>query len=307
MTDRIVTRQMLSEIGVDDDAIARHRGSGLISTVTAGVYVVGAPALTQRELWRAAMLTAGPRSALETTSAAEVRGLLSVRHGFATVTTQAPGPVRWIRTKLPMEGTTVPALIRVRYTSVRTPIELVAGLPATTVSRTLIDLAGSSRARFDRVWREAEFLRLLDIDDLRRELALTRRKGATVVKRKLLEYRPLPDTAELRTKLELAFFRIVDELGLPRPQTNVPVLLGGEPYVPDFLYEELGLAIEADGPHHLIPAIVRRDKARDIDFFIAGLDVLRFDDGAITDRPQETGAKFLAAYQRQVRRVARAA
>ena len=53
--------------------------------------------------------------------------------------------------------------------------------------------------------------------------------------------------APTRSVLEDVVLRLIDEAGLPRPDVNVPLILGGRRVIPDFRWPDRHLIVEADG------------------------------------------------------------
>lgn len=226
-----------------------------------------------------------------------------LRYGHADVVRLGTGKNRTIPTEVPMKDDDARGLLHLRHETVQASIERIDGRPATSVPRMLIDLGSGAAPYFDRAWKEADFLNLIVPEAVDAELASTRRKGASRVRKQLNAERELLTAAtDLRTRLETAFFAIVVAAGLPLPETNVRVDIGSSHYYPDFLWRLLGLAIEVDGPHHMKPSRVEGDKLRDVDFFNHGIDVLRFSDRSVYKQPGTTRAKVAAAYARQLER-----
>jgi hypothetical protein len=150
------------------------------------------------------------------------------------------------------------------------------GVPVTSVARTLVDLTDAlGRDRILRAIREAEFLRLLDLDAL--DAAVRRahgRKRLNVLHEALAHHRP---GQIVRDELEHRFLELVWQAGLPQPETNVPVRTRRRSYKIDCLWPEHGVAVELDGRDaHERAAAFEEDRARDAAVSAIGLRPLRF-------------------------------
>jgi hypothetical protein len=168
---------------------------------------------------------------------------------------------------------------------VRTSSELPAcdrtrvdGIPSTTPARTLIDLAGLlPLATFEDVLDSAIVQRVVAADRLRvRAVALRapRRSGCAVVL-SLLEVRH-PDLASAANLWEARVARFVERVGLPAPEINFAVRVGGRRRVLDLAWPDAKVAVEFDG---FVPHSVRRvfddDRSRQNDLVDDDWDVFR--------------------------------
>lgn len=130
---------------------------------------------------------------------------------------------------------------------------LIDGIPTTSPIRTLIDLGGQlPRPLFEDVLDTAIVRGLVRADPLAaraRELWAPRRKGCAVVL-DLLEQRH-PDVARAANIWEAKVVRLVRQFGLPDPQINHRVRVGGRVRYLDLAWPEAKVAIEFDGfvPH----------------------------------------------------------
>ena len=162
--------------------------------------------------------------------------------------------------------------IRLHYSRTLTEDDraVVDSIPVTGVPRTLLDLAAVAPARLDRALEQAERLELFDLLAVLSLLdRCGRHPGAGRLRRALAAYVPLPYT---RSELERRFLRLVDDAGLPAPAVNV-VVAG---YEVDMLWPDRGLVVELDGfEHHRTRAAFERDRRRDEDLKLAGLEVVR--------------------------------
>lgn len=144
----------------------------------------------------------------------------------------------------------------------------IAGIPVTTVARTLLDLAAvESGHRVQRALNEAERRGLGDNPSL---TDLLHRYGP---RRGSAKLRRLTVTDELtRSELERRFLRFLDDHNLPRPQTNALV----EGYEVDAYWPEHNLVVELDGfAFHSTRRAFDTDRERDRILQAAGHRVVR--------------------------------
>lgn len=165
------------------------------------------------------------------------------------------------------------------------------GIPVTTASRALLDLAAAvSLAEFERAVREAEFLRLPDRPPLTQLLArYPRRRGARTI-RVTLERLSRLGPGATRSPLEDRFLRLAARSKLPMPETNVALRLDGRTYEADCLWRDAWLIVELDGHEsHRTRAAFESDRERDRHLQVAGWTVIR-----VTDRQLATPRKLAA-------------
>jgi hypothetical protein len=211
--------------------------SGLLHQLHQGVYVFGAPSAAPEQRWSAALLAAGPGSALSHTSAAAAHELIAVR-----AVTEVVAPTR--RRGDP----------QVRVHCGIGDITTYRGLRVTTAAQTLLDLA-AIRWPIDRLTHEAVARSLVDLGDLK-GFALDHRgrRGAPA----LLKAVGLPHT---RSAWERRFLRwVVDLEGLPRPVANDRI----DKLTVDLHWPAHDLVVELDTEQtHGTPWAKRRDASRD--------------------------------------------
>jgi REase_MTES_1575 len=157
-----------------------------------------------------------------------------------------------------------------------------AGIPVTTVPRTLFDLATVLRPRqLERAVNEAETMRLWDelslLDLLRR---YPRRNGSRTV-RAVLEARNA-GAKTMRSDLEVQFLEFVDAAGLPEPELNEEI----EGFEVDVVWRDQRVAVELDSrTFHMTAAAFETDRERDRKLQAAGWRAVR-----ITSRQLERDA-----------------
>jgi hypothetical protein len=159
--------------------------------------------------------------------------------------------------------------VRCRRCRYPAPEEIVVhtGVAVTTPARTLVDMAGllgipSLRQLVER----AAVLKLLSLESLDRSLEEAKgRRGRRALYAILEAWRTedgsMPD---VRSDFEALVLPHLLEMGLPRPACNKSLLIDGERFVIDFLWEEPRLVVETDGEAtHGTPVAFQRDRRRD--------------------------------------------
>ena len=168
------------------------------------------------------------------------------------------------------------------------------GIPVTTVARTLVDLTdvlGSDRVL--RALREADFLRLLDLDALSAAVERAHgRKRLGVLREAMAAHRP---DEIVRSELEHRFLELVREAGLPPPETNVKLTARGRRYEIDCLWREQRVAVELDGrAAHARTAAFEPDRRKDAALNAIGLRPLRFTWLRVSGEPGDVIAELRA-------------
>jgi very-short-patch-repair endonuclease len=150
------------------------------------------------------------------------------------------------------------------------------GIPCTNVQRTLLDLAAVLPVReLRKALSEAEVLRLLNHEAVR--LLIKRSRGRRGVARlRMLLDDIHPETKQTRSEMERLFLRMCDRAGLPRPEVNVALDIGGRQLRPDFLWRDAGLIVEADSRrYHDTDSAFQSDRRREQRLQLAGWRVSR--------------------------------
>jgi REase_MTES_1575 len=164
------------------------------------------------------------------------------------------------------------------------PDEVMArdGIPVTTPTRTIIDVADfSTRRVVERMLDEAAYLRL----DLEGLAPRPGRRGAGLLARVLAEH--TPGTTRTRGDLEELMVELCGRAALPLPEVNQTV----EGYEVDFVWRKARLIVETDGwAAHGTRSAFERDRLRDAHLTAAGWRVVR-----ITMRRPEREPEAVAA------------
>src|SRR4051794_3585017 len=244
----LVARRQLVELGVSNRAIGRRVADRELRRIHRGVYATGHAALSADAWAMAAVLLAGDEAVLSHASAG---------HRWAMLRS---GPSRHEVT-VPRERRQCRAL-RYHYAAIAADeVTALRGIPITGVSRTIFDFAATATPqRVAAAMREAEVLRLTDCLSVRDLLARYPHRAGTRVLRAVFG-EPLLRT---RSELELAFLEFLVRIGLPLPETNVWIEIGGEWIEADCVWRAQRVMAELDGRAvHLTPHAFEADRARD--------------------------------------------
>jgi very-short-patch-repair endonuclease len=255
----VATRQLLA-LGLTYDEIRYRARIGRLHRIHRGVYAVGYRTLTAKGHRMAAVLASGPGAALSHRSAAAHWDIGQPSWKIDVTTPRAKRRRVGIRahsTRLDPEDVTTHA-----------------GIPVTTVERTILDLAALLRT--DPLTRLVEAADRKERFDLRAlDRAIARRPhaaGITRLRAVLAAYR---GTADTRSGLERGFRALIAKAALPEPQFNV--LVAG--LTVDVYWPEWKLVVELDGrPYHNSPTAHESDRIRDATLQKVDIRVLRVTD-----------------------------
>lgn len=261
---RVVNRAQLLAAGLSARAIERRLERGWLHRQYDGVYSVGTARLDRCGRWMAAVLACGPGAVLSHRDAAALWGILPSNRAAIEVT--APRRRRReglevTRRVLPPDETTT-----------------VAGIPVTTVARTLLDLAAvESEDRLEQALNEAERRRLADHTPLTELFTRhPRAKGAAALRALT------PETTITRSQFERDFLAFCKRHGIPKPQMNIAIA----GYTVDAHWPHAHLVAELDGYefHHGRQSF-EDDRERDRALLLAGIRTTRITFRQMTRKP----------------------
>ncbi|HEX9547950.1 MAG TPA: hypothetical protein VF942_11470 [Acidimicrobiales bacterium] len=234
----VISWQQLASSGLSANGVACLCKAGRIERLVRSVYgLPGWPPGWKRDLW-IALMSAGRDAVVSHRSAAALHELDAFRPG---------------RVELSVPKRRRPRLTGVRHDHVYRvngkwfdPSCQIQGLAVTSATDTLLDLG--SIVDTDRVERAVECA-------LRRELTSVlqletardlRGGGASNTLRDVLRRRA-PGTAPTESDAETLFLQLTRVAGLPDPERQFLVLLGGRRYRIDFVWPRRRFAVEVDG------------------------------------------------------------
>jgi len=259
----VVSRRQLAALGVSRHTADHWLRAGRLHRVHQGVYAAGHTALRAEGHRLAAVLACGPGAVLSHRTAAAHWGLLRTDQTRIDVTAPrgrhgAPG----IR------------LHRSRCLDAQ-DITHYQGIPTTTVSRTLLDLAGTARpSELERALAQAERLQLYDHRAIQATIAKNNGHRGTHVLTQATTRKP----KWTRNEWEAEFLALIRKAGLPEPETNEPFHAPDHGHCePDYHWPEHRVIVEIDGfETHGTRAAFHADRAKDAALTASGQRVLRF-------------------------------
>jgi len=275
----VVSVAQLRRLGLTTSMIETRVGRGTLIRLHRGVYAVGHRQLRREGHWLAAVLAVGPEAVLSHRTAAALHGIGS--SGVAVdVSTEAD---RRNAKAVRVHG-------RRRLDPV--DVEVVDGIPVTTLARTLVDLAGTvARDRLSKALNEAEVRRVLDIRAVEDALVRVRqRRGGHAALRAALAEMADHGPALTKSELEDHFLALVVVAhGLPRPRVNAN--LAGMQI--DALWPGPRVAVELDGwTYHGTKRAFQRDRTKSNRLTAKGYKVFRYTYQDIANRPAKVAAEL---------------
>jgi hypothetical protein len=270
----VVGRDQLRALGLTSSAIGRRVDAGRLHVIHRGVYAVGHTAISRRGRWMAAVLASGDGAVLSHRSAAALHGVWGSGAGEIHVT--VPRKVRSTRT-VRRHFSMLPGDER----------EVVDGIPTTSASRAILDLAAErGEAAAESALRESEYLGIHGKVSLPALLARhPNHHGAQACHEALAHLRDDPG-GRIRSDLEELFIAFLDAKGIPRPRLNPWLSLGDDRIQVDCLWPEARLIAELDDwQSHGTKRGFRKDRKRDRRLGVAGYRVVRVTHDAIRNEP----------------------
>lgn len=228
----IVTRTQLRGLGLRDGVITAWIGNGRLARRGSGVFALGHRRPDDRSRWLADVLARGDRAWLADQSAAALWDLNIGDEGRTHLVVPADGSrsltagASCRRSSRLIEGT---------QTTVH------AGIPVTTVARTLADLA--ARVRPAQLRRAVERADALELFDLRDVAPLLGERGVKPLRLLLAEAAAHGGLPRTRSVLEAEFIEFCIAHRLPRPQVN----RWDRSREIDFRWPDRAVVVEVDG------------------------------------------------------------
>jgi hypothetical protein len=266
----VSVRQLETTLGYSPSAVKREVAAGRLLRIHRGVYAVGHRRISPYGRGLAAVLASGPKALLSHGSAAWLWGIS--RYGPAPLAVTSPMP------RKPR------ATIQLHHSRILTAADraLEENIPVTALPRTLLDCATECRlSHLQRMLERSEELRLFDLEPVENLLARSgHHAGRGRLRRAIALYAPVPFT---RSGFERRFFEAVLRAGMPRPATNF-VEAGFEL---DVYWPEHRFAVELDTyATHGTNAAFERDRLRDEDLMLVGIEMVRVTDVRFHREPE---------------------
>jgi very-short-patch-repair endonuclease len=261
----LISLEQLRTLGMGKGTAQWRAQVGALHHIHFGVYAVGHPQVTPQGRWMAAVLACGPGAVLSHRSAAALWGLREDLCKSIDVTA-------------PNRRGRIPEAISAHRDGSLTPADCTAlhGIPCTSVARTLLDLASVLPVwQLKKAVSEGEVLRVLDHGAVRSLIKRSRgRRGVARLRMLMDEIHPL--TKRTRSEMEILFLRMCERAGLPQPEVNAKLEVGGRQLMPDFLWRDTGLIVEADSRrYHDTDSAFQSDRRREQRLQLAGWRVSR--------------------------------
>jgi very-short-patch-repair endonuclease len=275
----IVTREQLLAARVPSHVIVHRIKRSRLHRIHRGVYRVG-PVGGRYSREAAGLLACGEGAVLSHRTAAELLRLIP--------RAAAPGPVH----VSVMRGhpCRTSALVRV-HRPTTLPLDecgRAEGMPITTATRTLLDLAGSAPSRaLESAVARATRLGLTGPDEIAELLSRHPNQPGTAFLRGLL--RDSAGHALARSEAESRLLALIGKAQLPRPLINVQV----KGFEVDFFWRRQGLVAEMDGfQFHSSSKAFEQDRRRDALLLASGLRVVRLTWHQLEDEPEAVVARL---------------
>jgi hypothetical protein len=283
MQEGVVALRQIQRSGLSPRAAQDRAAAGRLHRIHTSVYAVGHPHLSADGRRIAAVLACGTGAVLSRRSAAAAWGILSGdgRRFDVVAPGRSGGRVGDEKT------------IDLRRTRRLDPADQtrLRGIPITTISRTLLDLAGIVTARsLQRAVHEAEVARLLDVGEV--EATIDRnpgRRGTRALRTALGLSAPDPTNGEFAAQ----FLALCVEHGLPIPRLGIHVDGGDRLYEVDALFADEGVIVELDGQRvHATARNFQTDRRRDSVLASCGFQTLRYTWRRLQEEPLAIAAEL---------------
>lgn len=270
----VISAAQLAACGLSVDQRKRLVAAQRLHRLHRGVYAVGHLALTRRSHWMAAILATGNGTLLARRSAAQLHDLLGPAGHRDDIEVLRPGHPRRIPQVKVIRGR--PAK---RW--------LVDGIPATSISRTIVDLAEVlPQDELERVAERAEFKRALKARQILREIEHRAKAPSGISKLRAVLGDERLDAVGAGSQLEREALRAMLAAQLPRPELQRRFVIGAPAkQILDMYWPEARLVVEIDGPHHERPLARLRDRERDAGLSTLGVLVHRVPYTEVEEHP----------------------
>ena len=277
-----VTTKQLRDCGLGPNAITVRARNGSLHRMYRGVYSVGHVATTREARFMAAVLACGDRADLSRFSVGMLLENLPREERLPDVTVVATKARR-------VEGIVVHRARSLHWRDV-THHE---GIPMTSPERTLLDLAAVLEPRQLRsAARRAQAAHQVSVPQLRAVVDRSNGHPGAGALLAVIADGPVPT----RSGLEDLVLDIVDAGGIERPECNVPLRFGGVTLIPDCIWRDRRVALEADSVRWHEHKLTREHDADKQAMLEAnGWRVLRIDYQQARQRPEQTLARIRAA------------
>jgi very-short-patch-repair endonuclease len=265
----------LKDLGLHVKVVDKRVAAGRLHRVHQGVFAVGVRLYRPKASLMAAVLACGPRAVLSHRSAASLHGILD--NGRSRVDVIAPN-----------RRGRAPKRIAAHRDGTLTPIDrvIIDGIPCTSLARTLLDIAASeSPTTLAYAVTQAEVEEVFNLTEVVELLKRSRGRRGVARLRLAIELHD-PDEQDARRELEKKLLRLFKRGGF-RPEVNGHLLVDGISIMPDFLWRDARLVVEADSRRvHGTATAFEKDRQRDQRLAAAGWTVIRVTWHQVTNEPE---------------------
>lgn len=271
----VVALWQLEDLGLHVKVVDKRVAAGRLHRVHQGTYAVGHPRLSRRGHLMAAVLACGQGAVLSHRSAASLHGILEDSRNRVDVI----APNRRGRS---------PEGIAAHRDGTLTPADRVVidGVPCTSLARTLLDLAATeSPGTLRYALTQAEVERIFDLAEVVELLKRSKGRRGVARLRLAIELHD-PQEQEARLELEKRLLRLFKRGSFSPPEVNGHLVVDGISMMPDFLWRDARLIVEADSRrvHGTITAF-EKDRQRDQRLAVAGWTVIHVTWHQVTHEP----------------------
>lgn len=275
-----------------DADVARQRASaGRLHRIHQGVYAVGHRLLSREGHLMAAVLACGPGAVLSHRSAAYLHGILDDSRNRVDVIA-------------PNRRGRAPRGIAAHRDGTLTPIDrlTIDGIPCTSLARTLLDIAATESAGALRyAVTQSEVERVFDLGEVVELLKRSRGRRGVARLRLAIDLHD-PQEQETRRGLEKKLLRLFKRAALPRAEINGHLVVDGISLMPDFLWRDARLIVEADSRRvHGTVAAFEKDRLRDQRLAVVGWTVIHVTWHQATNEPERLAQTLRTLLARQPR------
>lgn len=278
----VISRDQLREAGLTEAAIKHAIATGRLYPLFRSTFAVGHRRHERHSRLLAAALACGEGTVISHGTAAVLLGLWE----FWPADVEVIAPVEAGRK---IQG------IRRRFVPTPRPEQrmLKAGVPCTTPSRTIVDVARLAGAKLlaDTV-EQAAVLQVLDVSEIDGILLEGRRGGEKKLHRVLEPWRRYSPRIRVRSRMEAKMLPLLTHHSLPIPECNEKLRIGHETFEVDFLWRRQKVVVETDGGRfHGTPVAQARDAHRNRVLARAGYRVPRIGWAEFRDEPDRAIAE----------------
>ncbi len=279
----VISRDQLRGVGLTEAAIKQAIAAGRLYPLLRSTFGVGHPRPDRKGRLIAATLACGEGTVVSHGTAAALLGLWE--HWPAEIEVIAP-----VESGRKIRG------IRRRFVPPPPPEQVMrrAGIPCTTPSRTIIDVAGIAGPKLlAGTVEQAAVLEILNVPEIDGILLESRRRGEKRLNRTLEPWRRYSPRVRVRSRMEAKMLPLLTHHNLPIPECNVRLRIGQETFEVDFLWRKQRVAVETDGGRfHRNPAALARDGHRNRVLARAGYRAPRIGWDELRDEPDQVIAEI---------------